>query len=274
MITLKNIFKKIAVGIGVAVAIGATTVPVFAGEWEGGAGAIYYMEGGNKVTGWKQIGGDKYYFANDGRMQKRWLTLGDDTYYLGVNGKMVKGYQRIAGQSYLFDNEGRLQKEGEYKRGDTVYTIGSNGTMSNNSFKWFTDFINKYKNKKIDVDGNGVECVDLAKIYIHDVFGLQMIGRGDAKKYYLDFEKWSDLKATFVKIPASTPGFKVQQGDIIVWGGSSTGHIALVDSVGENIYKTWDQNHTNQHTGVTLVTRATYNNVLGVLRPIKQGKTR
>lgn len=49
----------------------------------------------------------------------------------------------------------------------------------------YTEFIKKYNGKAKDYDGvAGVQCVDLIKYYLKEVFGLNPGAWGDAHCYY------------------------------------------------------------------------------------------
>ena len=52
----------------------------------------------------------------------------------------------------------------------------------------YDNFVKKYMNKEIDYDSvSGVQCVDLAKLYIDKVVGVKPQSIGDAYAYYDDF---------------------------------------------------------------------------------------
>lgn len=99
------------------------------------------------------------------------------------------------------------------------------GTMS------FATFVRTYRGKATDYDGcAGVQCVDLAKLYIDKVLGVKPQSIGNAHAYYDDFDS-TYLKKHFTKIPYRA-GVKAQAGDLVVWrrkynGTSPYGHIAI-----------------------------------------------
>ena len=52
----------------------------------------------------------------------------------------------------------------------------------------FDSFVKKYEGKETDIDGAaGVQCVDLSKAYLLDVFGIPMFSVTSAKNYYEKF---------------------------------------------------------------------------------------
>lgn len=135
----------------------------------------------------------------------------------------------------------------------------------------FEDFINKYINKGIDYDNTaGIQCVDLIKQYLHDVFDLRPGAWGNAHEYFDNFEKRPELKEKFTRIK-NTPDFMPQKGDICVWKStlnkSGYGHIAIATGTSNlKYFTTFDQNWTGKHDPVTRV-KHNYNHFSGVLRP-------
>lgn len=136
----------------------------------------------------------------------------------------------------------------------------------------YSEFINEYNGKSFDYDGvSGVQCVDLIKMYLNKVFGLNPGAWGNAKDYYENFNNLP-LKNSFDRI-ANTPEFVPQKGDIAVWGaglGNTYGHVAIATGEGNtSSFYTYDLNwngktvHKVQHT---------YKGFLGVLRPKDQSK--
>ena len=111
----------------------------------------------------------------------------------------------------------------------------------------FSEFIKKYLNKSTDYDDvSGVQCVDLAKLYIDKVIDVKPQSIGNANCYYDDFNE-TYLKKYFTRIKYKK-GVKSQRGDLVVWGigyngTSKYGHIAI--ATGEQAKKTiitYDQN--------------------------------
>ena len=139
----------------------------------------------------------------------------------------------------------------------------------------YTEFIKKHNGKGTDFDGRyGVQCVDLAKAYLKEVFGITAGYWGDAHAYYDSFGTHSELKNNFTRI-AYTAGFIPRKGDIVVWSAKmngGAGHIAIANGQGDKkTFYSYDQNWTGNHDKCKLV-KHNYNYVIGVLRPKNQSK--
>lgn len=137
----------------------------------------------------------------------------------------------------------------------------------------FDEFVKKYLGKKTDYDNvSGVQCVDLAKVYLREVHGIKAGAWGNARDYWMSFSKHPELTANFKKIK-NTPDFVPKKGDIVIWSGdiSSTndyGHIAVATGEGNtNTFYTYDQNWGCKEMKKI---KHTYFAVYGVLRPINQ----
>lgn len=141
----------------------------------------------------------------------------------------------------------------------------------------YDDFIKKYKNKTIDYDGvAGVQCVDLVKQYLHDVFGISPGSWGDAHCYFDEFSAHKELSEYFIKIK-NAPDLVPQKGDICVWKAGLNkggwGHIAIATGEGDTTYfYSYDQNWSGKHDPVTRV-RHNYSHFAGVLRPKDRSKS-
>ena len=139
----------------------------------------------------------------------------------------------------------------------------------------FNEFVKKHVGKAMDYDGvAGVQCVDLAKYYLKEVFAINPGAWGDAHCYYDNFNNISALKSNFKRIE-NTPNFIPQKGDIIVWSSTLNGgwgHIAISTGQGDNTYfYSYDQNWHGNHDACAKI-KHNYNHVLGVLRPKNQSK--
>ena len=83
----------------------------------------------------------------------------------------------------------------------------------------FDSFVKRFIGKAVDYDGvSGVQCVDLVKLYLYNVFGIRAGAWGNARDYWLDFNSHKIMKENFTKIK-NTPEFVPQKGDILVWSG-------------------------------------------------------
>ena len=112
----------------------------------------------------------------------------------------------------------------------------------------FDQFIKKHLGKAMDYDGvSGVQCVDLAKYYLDEVFGIKAGAWGDARAYYENYSAHSELTNNFTRI-ANSASFVPKKGDITVWGkdvssSHNCGHIAIAKGVGNtSSFYTYDQN--------------------------------
>ncbi len=140
----------------------------------------------------------------------------------------------------------------------------------------FDKFKSKYLGKKTDYDGVcGVQCVDLAKLYMNKCFGFKPGAWGNAKDYWLSFEKHPELVENFVKIK-NTPTFVPQKGDVVVWNENISsknnyGHIAIATGEGDTTsFYSYDQNWGCEEMKKT---KHNYYAVYGVLRPKSIKKT-
>lgn len=139
----------------------------------------------------------------------------------------------------------------------------------------YDQFIEKYIGKTIDYDEvAGIQCVDLIKCYLKEVFNIESGAWGDAHCYYDNFGNIPNLYNNFIRIP-NTPEFVPQRGDIVVWSArlnGKWGHIAIATGDGTTSeFSSWDINWTGNHDACTRV-RHNYNYFLGVLRPKDQSR--
>mgnify|MGYP001026336522 FL=1 len=136
----------------------------------------------------------------------------------------------------------------------------------------YQEFINTYNGKGFDYDGvSGIQCVDLAKMYLDKVFNIKAGAWGNAKDYYENFNNLP-LKNSFTRI-ANTPSFVPQKGDIVIWGrglGNIYGHIAIATGEGNtHQFYSYDLNWGQKVVHKVL---HNYKGFLGVLRPNDQNK--
>lgn len=69
----------------------------------------YFNEEQKKVTGWQNIGTDKYYFDKNGVMQNNgWKKEKDATYYLQEDGTILTGWLAYEDEKYYFDADGKM----------------------------------------------------------------------------------------------------------------------------------------------------------------------
>ena len=137
----------------------------------------------------------------------------------------------------------------------------------------YDEFVKAYNGKATDYDGAyGAQCVDLIKVYLNKVFGIKPGSWGNAKYYWLNFSKHSELTKNFTKIK-NTPSFVPQKGDIMVWDGDvggGCGHVAICTGEGNTSeFYSYDQNWNGKQMHKV---KHGYDNVYGVLRPKDQSK--
>lgn len=137
----------------------------------------------------------------------------------------------------------------------------------------YDEFVKAYNGKATDYDGAyGAQCVDLIKLYLDKVFGIKPGSWGNARFYWIDYPKHSELVKAFDRI-SNTPSFIPKKGDIMVWNankGAGAGHIAICTGEGTTSYfYSYDQNWSAKK-----MTREKhdYDDVYGVLRPKDQSK--
>lgn len=132
----------------------------------------------------------------------------------------------------------------------------------------FNEFKNKYLGKALDFDGvAGVQCVDLIKFYLKDVFGITAGAWGNAKDYYENYKNNIVLMNNFDRI-VNYREFVPKKGDIAVFGSSNMspyGHICICTGQGNmTFFKSIDMNWGGKEAKEVL---HSYVNFLGVLRP-------
>ena len=99
------------------------------------------------------------------------------------------------------------------------------------------DWVNKQVGKQLDYDGYyGAQCVDLI-CYYYKYLGAAVL-YGDAKNYATNA-----TPAGWNRIGFNANVKDVQPGDIAVWTGTSTGHVAIVVSVDANGFNVAEQNY-------------------------------
>lgn len=137
----------------------------------------------------------------------------------------------------------------------------------------YKEFVSTYLGKPTDYDGAyGVQCVDLIKLYLDKVFGIKAGSWGNAKYYWINFDKHSELTKNFTKV-SNTASFVPKAGDIMVWDGdkgNGAGHVAICTGEGTTSYfYSYDQNWNGK---AMKKVKHDYKDVYGVLRPKDQSK--
>lgn len=87
-----------------------------------------WIEGGDKVTGWKNIENKWYYFDDNGVMKTGWFNDKGTWYSLSNSGIMDTGWKKINEKWYHFDSEGKMSI-GWINDNDKWYFTNSSGEM-------------------------------------------------------------------------------------------------------------------------------------------------
>lgn len=144
----------------------------------------------------------------------------------------------------------------------------------------YQSFISAHLGKGVDYDMTaGVQCVDLIKAYLAEVFGIRPGTWGDARYYYERFKDptwpgYRRMNDAFVRLP-NTPQFVPQKGDICVWGpdvsdSHDSGHISIANGTGNTTYfYSHDQNWNGKNMKLV---KHSYRAFYGVLRPRDRSK--
>lgn len=124
------------------------------------------------------------------------------------------------------------------------------------------ELLEQYNGRYLDFDGKyGGQCVDLYRFYCAEVLHIPqsppVVGAKDIWGSY--------LKEYFTAI-SNTPDGVPTEGDIVIWGNGTYGHVAIFIEGNVNRFKSFDQNmplkspcHVQEHT---------YSGVIGWLHPI------
>lgn len=137
----------------------------------------------------------------------------------------------------------------------------------------FNEFYRRHNGEYIDIDGvAGVQCVDLIKIGMKEMFNIPYFSfGGSAKNLWEKFNSIPQLKNNFIRIK-NKPDFIPDESDIVVWNGNvgnGNGHCAWFMDGDKDVFYSFDQNwsgkaaHRQKHN---------YKNIYGVLRHINQSK--
>ena len=135
----------------------------------------------------------------------------------------------------------------------------------------FNEFVKNFNGRATDFDkGSGVQCVDLAKMYIYYVLGITPKAIGNAEAYWNRYNELPYLHDNFIRI-FNSPSFVPQKGDIVVWDKrhGKYGHIAVATGEGTTSwFKSYDQNWIIKK--MHLVKHDYKGGFAGVLRPRNQ----
>ena len=78
------------------------------GKWSLENGNWYYLNGGNKVTGWVRYNNNWYYLKADGVMATGWIKLDGKWYLLNNEGAMQTGWVKDNNNSYYLNKDGSM----------------------------------------------------------------------------------------------------------------------------------------------------------------------
>lgn len=128
------------------------------------------------------------------------------------------------------------------------------------------EFIKKYENKAVDVDGNyGAQCVDLFNRYCMDVWGIKEPIKefpvASAYQLYDMAKKKSNFETVF-----NDPNAVPKEGDVIIWnqGVGPHGHVGIYVEGDVMKFTAFEQNWNNIQKSVK--NPHTYNHVQGWFR--------
>lgn len=132
-------------------------------------------------------------------------------------------------------------------------------------------FVDRWNGQRIDADGAyGAQCFDVFEKYSMEKLGTPYLvtGSDKASDLYARYDV-NGLSAYYDRIPVGAPP---QPGDIVVWGGGTYGHVALVTQADSSGFKVLEQNYTAPYGGTdpAAVHDKAYSGgapILGYLRP-------
>ncbi|QIN94349.1 minor tail protein [Arthrobacter phage Abba] len=164
----------------------------------------------------------------------------------GVGG--MGGVWIVKGVDFPLDNAGAVKLDCqrpvdpkiEPKRAATAAsgtsTLGG-GKASSGVSAAVDRFVGKYNGVAVDADGGfGAQCVDLARQYAKELFGVSISGNGN---------QWFANGAASGKFTQISASSKPQKGDLACWGtfyGGGYGHVALVLADGGGSLSVFTQN--------------------------------
>lgn len=129
----RDFINKIIAGTIISTTL-CTLVPIKASaEWVSDyQNNRYYMQDGQKLTGWKKIDGNLYYFDNNGKMLTGWLKAENSNYFLQNDGALKIGWFKYDRNWYYSDSNGVIQT-GTLNIAGKVYILNDNGIMQTNN---------------------------------------------------------------------------------------------------------------------------------------------
>ena len=180
-------------------------------------GNKYYLENGNKVTGFKTINGQTYFFSRDttrygvmrtgkfeidgyyycfddttGALKTGFFDYGGNKYYTDNSGKIQKGFQVIDGKTYFFSRDttrygvmrtGKFEIDGDYYCFDDVTGILKTDFFEYGGNKYYTDNSGKIQKGFQQIGGE-------TYFFSRDTtrYGVMRTGKFEIDGYYYCFD--------------------------------------------------------------------------------------
>ena len=85
---------------------------------------------GKMVTGWIDLGNQRYFLSPSGAMKTGWINENNTWYYLNNSGAMSKGVININNTSYYLDENGKMLANTTVNVNGTEYNIDGSGVMT------------------------------------------------------------------------------------------------------------------------------------------------
>ena len=100
------------------------------------------------LTGWREVGKNKYYYGTDGKLALGETKIGSSWYYFRGNGTMLTGWREADKNKYYYNEDGTLTFGTKKINGNWYAFSKRNGQMVVNSW---------YEGKYYGKDGIRVE---------------------------------------------------------------------------------------------------------------------
>ncbi|SFC48787.1 CAP domain-containing protein [Clostridium uliginosum] len=125
---MKKTFLKKTISAVVVAATMFTLIPLgVSAEWKKASNnTSSYIDGNQKVNGWKKISDKWYHFDCNGTMNIGWIKDNGKWYYADSTGAIQVGLIKINGKTYYFNKSGEMQT-GTVTIGGKTYTFDKNG---------------------------------------------------------------------------------------------------------------------------------------------------
>ena len=131
------------------------------------------------LTGWNEIGREKYYFDYYGKMLTGKVSLDNKFYFFNSEGKLQTGFYINNGKIYYSDKDGVMVRDKWVKTSKNEYYVKSDGTLAEGD---------------LYLDG---------KIYDFDKTGkLKDVSNKKENLLYIEFLSVGDADCAFIKLPS------------------------------------------------------------------------